>query len=70
MPQTHEYKMIVGTPTNSAESQLSTEGRGSWKPILMSTIAELGGTFIYIVLSGPLPTEPKTSSRMLSSQRA
>jgi hypothetical protein len=54
MPQTHEYKMIIGTPTNSAESQLIEEAKGSWKPILLSTVAEPGGTLIYIVLERPL----------------
>jgi hypothetical protein len=53
MPQTHEYKLITDLTTRIMD-HLTPESHQGWKPILMSTSAERGGTMIHIVLERPL----------------
>jgi hypothetical protein len=55
MPQTHEYKLIISSPKNPIQEQLSLEGRKGWKPILLSTPTDKTGTVhVYIVLEHAL----------------
>jgi hypothetical protein len=56
MPQTHEYKLIVGTVKHPINDLLRAEGRQGWRPILMSTPAEgpNGTIHVYVILEHPL----------------
>jgi hypothetical protein len=56
MPQTHEYKLIIGTIKHPLTDQLKQEGRQGWKPILMSTPLDgpNGSAQVYIILEHTL----------------
>jgi hypothetical protein len=56
MPQSHEYKLIVGTVRLPVNDQLREEGRQGWKPILMSTAHDQpnAGANLYLILERAL----------------
>jgi hypothetical protein len=56
MPQTHEYKLIIGTVRAPLDNQLAQEGRKGWKPILMSTPLDgpNGTAQVYVILEHAL----------------
>jgi hypothetical protein len=53
MTPTHEYKLITAL-TAQFMDYLTPEASQGWKPILMSTSAERGGTMIHAVLERAL----------------